>query len=548
MTIDSVTRSWIRNASDERAVANGCRFNEDRGRHVIAFAEKYLRLYEGECAGQSLIPRDWQIEATMRLFGWERWSERWQRWVRRFNAAGVWVPKKNKKSPTLAWWGLYLLCADGEMGQKVYFGAKDGTQAREIAGKHAVEMVLSSPELLAECTINRSLMQITHEPTRSILRPMSSADSKTQKSKEGINGSVLIDETHVVDREFANRISRAGISRSEPLHIEVSTAGSDPQSYGRQRYDYGKQVEAGQVEDERFFFLAYEAPHGLADEDLANDPAKYGKLANPAWGHTVDEEEFLADYRRSRVSLAQLAEFKMYRLNVWQSSENPWLRMADWDACKREYTEADLLGRECYGALDLAKVRDTCALALIFPWEDGTCRQWVYFWVPRARAESLKDKCGYLEWGRNGHVILTEGDTTDYSFIRKTMLEVKEKFDLRKLAYDDHYANELIQRLIEEDGAYSMDEVQAFRQTIQDYANPTDQYEGLVIEGKLYHPGNPCLTWQAGNTTVKVDANHNKRPVKQKHGDHRTIDGIVGGIMALDLALVPTPEAEVIIW
>lgn len=548
MTIDAITKSWIRNASDERAAANGCRFNEDRGRHVIAFAAKYLRLYEGEYAGQPLVARDWQIEATMRLFGWERWSERWQRWVRRFNAAGVWVPKKNKKSPTLAWWGLYLLCADGEAGQKVYFGAKDGTQAREIAGKHAVEMVKASPELLEECTINNTLMQITHEPTRSILKPLSSADQKTQKSKEGINGSVLIDETHVVDREFVKRISRAGISRSEPLQIEVSTAGSDPQSYGRQRYDYGKQVESGQVEDERFFFLAYESPQDLSDEDLANDPAKYGQLANPAWGHTVDEEEFLADYRRSRVSLTDLAEFKMYRLNIWQASENPWLRMADWDACKREYTEADLLGRECYAALDLAKVRDTCALALIFPWEDGTYRQWVYFWVPKARAEALRDKCGYLEWGRNKHVILTEGDTTDYGFIRQTMLDVRQKFDLRKLAYDDHYANELIQRLIDEDGAYSMDEVQAFRQTIQDYANPTDQYEGLVIEGKLRHPGNPCLDWQARSVTVRVDANHNKRPVKQKHGDHRTVDGIVAGIMALDLALVPVSEAEVIIW
>src|SRR5262245_35250237 len=170
--MDGVTREWIRCAADERAIAAGCRFDPERGQHVLEFARRFLRLYEGEYAGQPLEPLDWQIEVTMHLFGWVRYSERWGRDIRRFTRASIWIPKKNGKSPTLAWWGLYLLVADDEHGRKVFLGAKDGAQAREIAGKHAIEMVLASPELLAECSINRTLMQITHEPTRSILKPM----------------------------------------------------------------------------------------------------------------------------------------------------------------------------------------------------------------------------------------------------------------------------------------------------------------------------------------------------------------------------------------
>lgn len=543
MTPDPATKRWIRNAADERAAARGMRFSEARGQHVIDFAAKYLKLYEGECAGQPLVARDWQIEVTMRLFGWERYSERWGRWVRRFTQAGVWVPKKNKKSPTLAWWALYLLVADGEPGQKVYFAAKDGSQAREIAGKHAVEMCQASPELMAECSINKGTMQITHEPSRSILKPLSSGDSRTQKAKEGLNGSVLVDECHVVDREFMNRISRTGISRSEPLLIEASTAGNDPESYGRSRYEYGKLVEKGDVEDDGFLFACYEAPQDLGEAELAADPVRYGKMANPAWGHTVGEEEFLADYHRSKLSLTTLADFLMYRLNVWQQSTQPWLRMGDWKKCERSYAEADLLGRECYGGLDLAKTRDTCALALVFPEEDGSYKQIAYFWAPRARAEALRDKVPLLQWAREGHLVLTDGDTTDYGFIRQVLIDVKEKFDLRKLAYDDHYATELLQRLSEEDGFYGGDELAPFGQTITNFAGPTDAYEALVIEGKLAHNGNKLLSWQAGNCTVKTDVNHNKRPVKQKHGDHRTIDGVVAGIMALSLALARSAYA-----
>ncbi len=414
MKIDKTTKRWTRNASDESAIANGCTFDEERGQFVVDWIERCCKLYEGEWAGQPMFVKDWAYEVTMRLFGWIKYSERWGRSIRRFRQASIWVPKKNKKSPTLAAWGLYLLVGDGEPGQKVYFGAKDGSQAREIAGKHAIEMVLSSEELSGECTINKSLMQITHDDTRSILKPISSADSKAQKAKEGLNGSILVDETHVVDEAFMGRVSRAGISRSEPLMIEVSTAGDDPEGYGRKRYDHGKLVESGSVTDEGLLFATWEAPQDISDEALANDPVKYGKMANPAWGHTVGEEEYLADYNASKVSLTEFLRFKMYRLNIWQQSSNPWLKSGDWQKCLRKYAEDDLLGRKCWVGLDLAKTRDTTSLVLVFPWDDGTYRQFAYFWLPQDRANQLSDRVRYREWADAGHLTLTSGNAGDH--------------------------------------------------------------------------------------------------------------------------------------
>lgn len=534
--VDSLTRSWIRNTADERAALRGCRFDEERAQHPIDFAQRYLRLYEGESAGQPLIPRDWQIEATKRLFGWVNYSDRWGREVRRFNRASIWVPKKNKKSPTIAWWALYLLCADGEMGQKVFFGAKDGSQARDIAGKHAVEMILASPDLSAECSINRNEMRITHEPTRSVLKPMSSSDSRTQQSKEGLNGSLLIDETHVVDEDFIRRLSRMGISRSEPLHIEVSTAGKDPDCYGKKQYDLGKLVEKGQVDDDSFLFLCYEAPQTLSDSELAADPIKYGRMANPAMGHTVHETEYLADYNRSRLSIVELADFKTYRLNIWQRSANPWLRASDWDACGgrkdgEPLTLADFAGEPCWAGFDKSKTRDMTALVLTFrDNEDAqTFHQFPFFWLPEQTARDCDHSAPFLRWASEGLIRLIRGEVIEDAPIEEFIADLHERHPIQEFYYDRTFASDITLRLEQQHGITRIE----FPQTTAMFAGPIDEYERRVIQGNLRHPNHAVFTWQAGHCQVHTDSKGRKTLIKPRHGDIKKIDGMVAGVMSL---------------
>lgn len=534
--VDIATRRMIRNKADERAALRGCRFDEERAQHSIDFAANYLRLYEGDAAGQPLIARDWQVEAAQHLFGWVKHSERWGREVRRFNRASIWIPKKNKKSPTLAWWGLYLLCADGEMGQKVFFGAKDGSQARDIAGKHAVEMVLASPDLSLDCSINRNEMRITHEPTRSVLKPMSSGDSRTQQSKEGLNGSLLVDETHVVDDDFVRRISRMGISRSEPLHIEVSTAGKDPDCYGKRQYDLGKLVESGQVDDDSFFFLCYEAPQTISDAELASDPIKYGKMANPAWGHTVHETEYLADYNRSRLSVVELADFKTYRLNIWQRSANPWIRASDWDRCggRRDGSELrldDFAGEPCWAGFDKSKTRDMTALVLTFrDAEDAQAfYQFPFFWLPEQTAIDCDHAAPFLNWAKQDAIRLIRGEVIEDAPIEDFVGELNSRFPIQEFYYDRTFASDITLRLEQQIGITRIE----FPQTTAMFAGPIDEYERRVIQGNLRHARHPVMTWQAGHCQVHTDSKARKTLIKPRHGDIKKIDGMVAGVMSL---------------
>lgn len=191
--VNDLTRRWIRNASDERAAFNGCRFDEARAAHVVKFFEKFLRLYEGEFAGQRFVPQDWQADLLSRCFGWVARSEHWKREVRRFRKASIFVPKKNGKSPLGAGVGLYLLIGEGEQGQKVFSAAKDGQQAK-IMHQHAIKMVDLSPALSQHCRINRSTGRIAYLPTSSWYSILAGDNINSQ---EGLNGSVVIDEIHV---------------------------------------------------------------------------------------------------------------------------------------------------------------------------------------------------------------------------------------------------------------------------------------------------------------------------------------------------------------
>jgi phage terminase large subunit-like protein len=537
--IDATTKDWIRNPSDELAAASGCRFDVGRAEHAVNWIQDFCYLYEGECAGQRMMLKDWQFEATMRLFGWVKYSEERGRELRRFRRASIFIPKKNAKSPTLAAWGLYLFAGDGEQGQKVFSTARDGKQAA-ISHTHAVEMVRRSPELMAECRINKTTGRITHEPTRSFYDIIHGDNIEGQ---EGLNGSILVDETHVVDSRLMKVLKYAGISRAEPMHIEVSTAGNNPDGYGKTQCDQGAMVAKGEICEEDLFYMHYGAPPDLTDSELDAKLVEYGKAANPSWGRLIRESEFVASYNAAKKSIGDMADFKMYRLNIWQRATNPWLKSSDWEQCRRDFTEEDLRGRTCVAGLDLSRVEDMTALGLVFPNDDGTYQVLCKLWLPHAYAHENKHLAPFLDWEKAGWLTITPGASMDFGFVRADIREWAEKFQIQELVFDATYAEETTAAISEGVMNNKGETIEAglgierieFKQQILSFAKPTEDFEALVAEHKLHHNGNPVLAWMAGHCEVYRDANGNRRPIKpgKKKTSVKKIDGIVALVMAL---------------
>lgn len=537
-----VPKKWIRDASDELAAAEGCRFDIDRGQFVIDFIQKNLCLYEGEIElddeGNPLpvVLMEWQKDFLYRLFGWVRYSKRFKRWVRRFRKASLWIPKKNGKSPTAAMIGLYLLCADGEPGQKVYSAAKDGKQAL-IMHTHAEMMVRKSEALSEECVINMTTHTIRHSPTDSIYIPISGDNINSQ---EGLNGSVIIDETHVVDERLAKVLEYAGASRSEPIHLEVSTAGSNLMGYGKKQYDYGKDVYSGKIENTSFLYVCYEAPEGTTEKNA--DSPEVLKAANPSLGVTVDMDELQSTFASAKRSLSDLANWMMYRLNVWQGSDSPAIRIEDWKACRHAFTPEDLHGLPCFGGLDMARTRDMCSFSLLFPWEDGY-RHLCHSWLPENSVDQYPASVPIRQWERDGWITIHSGNSVDYRDMVARIVEMCAPYKVRMIGYDRLNADIVASILQEEHGL----PVEEFIQTMTHFAGPTGEFERLICDGHFYHHGNPVMDWQVGHVKWKTDANNNKRPVKptHSHNSYQKIDSVASAIMALGEAMTAEPEIDI---
>ncbi len=581
--IDADTRAWTRNISDEKAIAKGCVFKVKRGSFAVWWMERFLKLYEGEQAGEALILHgckqcgtyslpsaidldvwddeaikvyaerarrysecfhaghdcDWQYEVTMRSFGWALWGKRGAmrepRWIRRFTDLSIWVAKKNKKSPTGAAYGLYLTAGDGESGGKTFCFAKNGEHARKIMGEHAVQMYERSPELRRTCKLNKTTYRISHTPSTSYIEPVSSSNSDNQKSLEGINGNSLTDETHIIDWAVKRRISRLSISRAEPLNIEVSTAGDDPDGYGKSQFDLACQVLKGGVERQEFFAAVYAAPQNASDNDIADNLEEYAKMANPAMGHTVDYDELKRDYLASKQSAQQFADFKKYRLNIFQSVAVRWISDAHWSACRKSYVEDDMIGQTCYLGADISKTSDMTALVLCFPL-NGKFRLLPYFYLPEAAVKRLSLRFPqFLDWVAKGFITQTEGNTIYYALLREKMRELATKFSIAGMVFDKSFGAEFMKQEFADPLGI---QAEAFNQGTLSYTGPTHDLERYAIEGTLEHDGNPVLTWQIGHCKVKRDHYGNKRPIKPGAEDDRSIDGVAASLFALAPAVL----------
>lgn len=536
--VDSATRRWIRNESDERAAREGYLYLEERGQFTVDWITKHCCLYEGDMAGQMLTADDWQYEFWMQVFGWVCHDPDWpNRLIRRFRQAVAFIPKKNAKSPTLAATALYMLIGDGEHGQKCYSLARDRAQAM-ISHQHAIMMVRFSPELHRFCKIDGTSGEITYRPTQSVFKPVA---GDNDKSTEGFNGSVFTDEIHVIDWKLAKRTTRTGISRSEPLRCEMSTTGENHDNYGYARYKQCEAIADGTRYSPRVYTLMYGIHEDTPMSRLQNDRAfviDAMKATNPSLGRIVRPNEFMQDWQDSRSSLPTLREFARYRLNLWLRSGSSWLDPSDWDECGKKYSLNQLKKYPCVAGIDLSKNRDMTALVLMFavPSTKVGIKPyiWPFFWLPEETARKYQSTLDFWKWEK--YITFVPGWTINYSTVAETLLWIEDTFDLRQTGFDPYGSDILVDLMMNKHGWHE-DQLLEVRQTYNIFGPPTEEFERLVLNHQLVHPNNPVLSWQAGHVEVLKNSTGQIRPVKPDYDaiddDHRKIDGMVASVIAL---------------
>jgi phage terminase large subunit-like protein len=167
------------------------------------------------------------------------------------------------------------------------------------------------------------------------------------------------------------------------------------------------------------------------------------------------------------------------------------------------------------------------------------------YWVPRVALERYPNR-PYDEWERAGVLTVTEGEVTDYAFVRGQIADDCRADGVVSVFYDQRSARETAQ-LLAADGIDMVPMLQGFALN-----EAIKRLLSLVVSGELCHghETDPILTWMASNLVLLTGMKGEKRLAKERAPEK--IDGIAALVMGIEGALVrrertPPPQYQLIV-
>lgn len=549
--------------ADERAMLEGCVFDQRRADHWLEFADQHGTLTEGAWAGQPFRLTPWQGVCSSQFFGWIKYSPEWGYWVRRYRMWYLELPKKNGKTPFLSLLGNYLLFADsvgfgGVMRQiALYLAATTKKQAQKCL-MHAIRQIRNSPTLEEACKIKKLEGFYTIEYGDSTWEVIAADPA----SADGVNGHCIADEFHRWKGfAFYNTLKWMLASQPEGAFIAATTAGEEGENVCKYTHDHAVDVNCGRAIDETFLGTVY----GLKQDDDPHDEENW-KKANPSLGTDKDSplklSTFRQDYIAAKDDPSTWADFKRLRLGIWSTSSNSWIAsslprgLQDWDAgpterknakkridCYKNYDDEFLKGIDsvsCSMGLDLASIRDTVSAWISIEDQNGIIWTRGWFWLPEAEARKQAKQVNYLRWAEQGFIKLTPGRSIDYPILTADLAEIIRTFHVNEFYYDPHQAENITQEL---ESATEAERVE-FPQQIIHYGPVVQECERRIIAQRIRHNGNAVMTWQMGNAVAITNTNGFKRLVKNKKGGIQKVDGPQALLMSLQTVASRGVEAD----
>ena len=494
-------------------------YYDEKGVERVIQIFRLLKHTSGEYYGKRFQLLPWQIFVLSWIFGW-KYKESGYRVTRK---AYVEVAKKNGKSELAGAIGLYGAFFDGEMGAECYSAANKYDQATICwnAGKvMATQFMQESKKFASICKVYDSITTrgLKNVQGESSFKPIA-ADSKTL---DGVRPHfAIIDEYHEAkDDSILRNLASGMVNRTQPLLFIITTAGFNINGPCHQYRKVVNDIVSGKKEDKSTFGLIFTANK---DDDWNNE-ATWQK-ANPSIGTTPSWDGLRTEYTKA-LNEGQSAEinFKTKNLNIWVRQSKTWITDKIWMQGNKTESKERLIGSECYAAVDLSTKWDLTCFGLLFPptpERDSFIFKAKYYCPEEgATFRAKKDGVPYLDWAKDKHLYLTEGNVTDFASVQLDIQDAMQNYAVQKVYYDPWQSTQFASELAA-DGV----PMEQFRQTVVNYNEPIREMEALISKGQIWHGGDPVLRWMAGNITLKT--NHTGLIMFDKDKSQEKIDGMV---------------------
>lgn len=477
---------------------------------VVAFIGK-LRHYKGASARKHFTLSDFQFFCVCAIYGLYKDGKRLVRNVY------LEMARKNGKSAFCAALCLYELYASGEPSPEVYLLANSAKQSGilyDMCREYA--MSIDPREKYSKYYRDK----IKFKPNKGVLQAFAADASKL----DGFNPSMFcVDEYHAATTSACYDVMKSGQGQREnPLAIVITTAGFNQTSPCYETRKTCVDILAGVKTDDTTFALIFALDEG---DDWA-DPANF-KKTNPNLGITVKEDYLLEQIAAAKNNTSLEASVRTKNFNEWLTTASVWLPTDLLNKHTETVKLSDYRGNCAYMGVDLSAVSDLTALALCIPTGDKFVFK-VWYFLPAVALDESPNRELYRKWHRNGYLIITPGNVTDYDAVTRQIVALdKEGITVLQIAYDAWNSTQ-----------WAIDAtalglpLQPYSQALGNFNRPTKEFERLLRSGKAIIDNNPITRWCFANVALKADHNDNVKPIKGS-GKEGKIDGAIAMIEAL---------------
>lgn len=490
-------------------------FKANKADEVIEFIS-ILRHYTGRHAGKAFILQPWQEFIIASIYGFYVKEDG----TRLVKSVYIEMARKQGKSALAAALCLYHLIADGEMNAEVYLAANSKDQAKISFGMCSNFVKGLDPQRKYLEPFRDSII---FEKTLSKLRVLAADDSKL----DGFNASMyLLDEYHAAKNSRLKDVldSSQGM-RENPLAVIITTAGFDKLSPCYQYREVCTEVLSGLKEDDTLFAAIYSLDEG----DDWKDEAVWVK-SNPNLGVTVKKTFIHNQIRKAINNPSDEVGIKTKNINIWCDSETVWIPEHYLLSSSKNIDLNDYAGCDCYMGIDLSSTSDLTAISFMIPTSEKMIWKNFYF-LPEAALTEKRFKELYGEWRRQGEIIITPGNVTDYDYILNLIMDWSNVLRIQNIGYDSWNATQFV--INATDRGLPMEPLS---QAIGNFNRPTKEMERILLSNRGVIDNNIINRHCFRNVILARDKNGNIKPSKQF--EEKKIDGVIAMIMALGIWLI----------
>ena len=393
-----------------------------------------LKHFTGSHSGSSFILESWQSFIVANIVGFYYAGTN----KRKYSSSYIEVSRKNGKSALAAALCLYFLIADGEDAAEVLLAANSKEQAK-ISYKFAS---VYSKQLDPKNKVLKPYRDsITLNLNNSLLKVLAADSSKL----DGYNCSFgLIDEWHSSPDSSVRDVIKSSMGMRDNPHIcTITTAGFNKSYPCYKLREVGIEILSGIKTDESLFLAIY----SLDENDEWDDPEVWAK-SNPNLGVTVKTGYLMEQINQAKNNPAEEVGVKTKNLNIWCDSAEVWIPQTYIVDSTEKVNLADYKGKACYIGVDLGATSDLTAVAVLIPLGDKLVYK-VHYYLPEKALEDKPDKEMYKLWKQLGYLTTTAGNVTDYDYITKDIVKIREQLNVAKIFYDPYNATQWAIQCIE---------------------------------------------------------------------------------------------------